>query len=180
MYAAVSQTPYEVRELAVEMSCAVECCSFLRAVHAQLLLDVISADPTCLSPVSLHTCSFWPILAVRFGFQAPKSHHTTPCVIPHDILPSRHPSLTTSFPHDIPRQVVGGSCRTVAAGGGFAVGGGHGYLSPSHGLGVDNVLQYTLVLANGTATTASPCSNPGEVGCVCMSRGHNLCMHHPP
>ena len=56
--------------------------------------------------------------------------------------------------------VVGGSARTVCACGGYIQGGGHSYSSPTYGLAVDNVLQFTAVLANGTIVTASACSNP--------------------
>lgn len=57
-------------------------------------------------------------------------------------------------------QVVGGSARTVSANGGYTLGGGHSFMSPAYGLAVDNVLQYVVVLANGTLVTASPCSHP--------------------
>ncbi|KAM6493981.1 FAD-binding domain containing protein [Amanita muscaria] len=53
------------------------------------------------------------------------------------------------------RAVVGGSCPSVGAGGGWVQGGGHGYLSPSFGLGVDNAIQFTVVLANGQYVTAN-------------------------
>ena len=43
--------------------------------------------------------------------------------------------------------VVGGSCSTVGVAGGWMQGGGYGILSPLYGLGVDNVLQLTLVTA---------------------------------
>lgn len=57
-------------------------------------------------------------------------------------------------------DIVGGSARTVSAAGGHLLGGGHSYESPSYGLAADNVLEFTAVLANGTAVTASACSNP--------------------
>ena len=57
-------------------------------------------------------------------------------------------------------EVVGGSSRTVSSAGGYTMGGGHGFLSPRYGLVVDNVLQFTAVLANGTAVTANECSDP--------------------
>jgi FAD/FMN-containing dehydrogenase len=43
--------------------------------------------------------------------------------------------------------VVGGSCSTVGVAGGWMQGGGYGILSPLYGLGVDNVLQFSLVTA---------------------------------
>jgi hypothetical protein len=43
--------------------------------------------------------------------------------------------------------VVGGSCSTVGIAGGWMQGGGYGILSPSRGLGSDNVLELSLVTA---------------------------------
>eukprot|EP00048_Salpingoeca_helianthica_P020198 m.5391 g.5391 ORF g.5391 m.5391 type:complete len:588 (-) comp4518_c0_seq1:51-1814(-) len=57
-------------------------------------------------------------------------------------------------------NVVGGSARTVAAAGGYTLGGGHSYMSPAYGLAVDNVLRFEAVLADGTEVTASACTNP--------------------
>ena len=39
------------------------------------------------------------------------------------------------------------------------MGGGHGVLSPNYGLGVDNVIEMTALLPNGTVATASRCQN---------------------
>ncbi|KAL9080968.1 MAG: hypothetical protein Q9157_000378 [Trypethelium eluteriae] len=55
--------------------------------------------------------------------------------------------------------VVGGSDRTVGAAGGWLNGGGHGALSNTLGLGVDNALQIKAVLPNGTYVTANRCQN---------------------
>lgn len=55
--------------------------------------------------------------------------------------------------------IVGGSSRTVGATGGWIAGGGHGALSNTLGLGVDNVLQIKAVLPNGTYVTANRCQN---------------------
>ena len=52
---------------------------------------------------------------------------------------------------------IGGGCTTV--GSGFILGGGWSFLSRSYGLGSDNVLSFRLVLANGTAITASKDEN---------------------
>ncbi len=60
---------------------------------------------------------------------------------------------------DPSRTLVGGSARTVSAAGGHALGGGHSFLSPHHGLAVDNMLAATAVLSNGTALRASACEN---------------------
>ena len=56
-------------------------------------------------------------------------------------------------------NVVGGSAVTVSACGGYTLGGGHSFMSPAHGLAVDNVLQFSAVLANGSNVIASACYN---------------------
>ena len=55
--------------------------------------------------------------------------------------------------------VVGGSAGSVCAGGGYILGGGHSFTSPEFGLAVDNVLEMSVVLANGTLVTASACAH---------------------
>lgn len=55
--------------------------------------------------------------------------------------------------------VVGGSCSTVGIAGGWMQGGGYGILSPSKGLGVDNVLEFSIVTANGAHVTANKYQN---------------------
>ena len=55
---------------------------------------------------------------------------------------------------------VGGMSLTVGATGGFVQGGGHGALSPSFGLAVDNVLQLEVVTADGTLRVADACQEP--------------------
>ncbi|KAJ5192823.1 FAD-linked oxidoreductase [Penicillium cf. viridicatum] len=55
--------------------------------------------------------------------------------------------------------VVGGSCSTVGIAGGWMQGGGYGILSPSKGLGVDNVLEFSMVTANGAHVTANKYQN---------------------
>jgi hypothetical protein len=54
---------------------------------------------------------------------------------------------------------IGGFTTTVGATGGYILGGGTGPLGPFLGLGVDNVLQYDVVLADGTQTFANECHN---------------------
>ncbi|EPQ52429.1 FAD-binding domain-containing protein [Gloeophyllum trabeum ATCC 11539] len=49
---------------------------------------------------------------------------------------------------------------TVGAAAGWVLGGGHSVLSPFYGLGVDNVLQFTAVLPNGTLATLNKYKNP--------------------
>ncbi|KAI9707028.1 MAG: hypothetical protein M1820_004616 [Bogoriella megaspora] len=55
--------------------------------------------------------------------------------------------------------IVGGTDKTVGAGGGWLNGGGHSVLSNTLGLGVDNALQIKAVLPNGTYVTANRCQN---------------------
>ena len=44
--------------------------------------------------------------------------------------------------------------------GGLLLGGGYGWLSGEHGLVIDNLVQATVVIANGSVVTASPTSHP--------------------
>ncbi|KAL1918548.1 uncharacterized protein VTP21DRAFT_3208 [Calcarisporiella thermophila] len=55
--------------------------------------------------------------------------------------------------------VVGGSSQTVGAAGAYVQGGGHSAISPLHGLGSDNVLEYKVVTADGKLRTANSCQN---------------------
>ncbi|KZP23477.1 FAD-binding domain-containing protein [Athelia psychrophila] len=64
------------------------------------------------------------------------------------------------FADDAGALIVGGDCDTVGAGGGWLLGGGHSVLSPSYGLGVDNLLQAEIVTPDGKLQTVSECSNP--------------------
>lgn len=57
-------------------------------------------------------------------------------------------------------RVVGGSCSSVAVAGGFSQGGGHGPLSSAYGLAADEVLEWEVVLANGSHMTVSPSTEP--------------------
>jgi len=49
---------------------------------------------------------------------------------------------------------------TVGASGGWLLGGGHSVLSPFYGLGVDNALEFTVVLPNASYVTANKYQNP--------------------
>ncbi|KAM6497608.1 FAD binding domain containing protein [Amanita muscaria] len=53
------------------------------------------------------------------------------------------------------RAIVGATSLSVGAAGGWIQGGGHSALSPIYGLGVDNALQFTVVLASGQYITAN-------------------------
>ncbi|KAJ7110781.1 hypothetical protein C8R43DRAFT_1113617, partial [Mycena crocata] len=59
------------------------------------------------------------------------------------------------------RSVAGGFSPggTVGAAGGWPLGGGHSVLSPFYGLGVDNVLQYSVVLPNASFIVANEYQN---------------------
>ncbi|KAI0265565.1 hypothetical protein BC834DRAFT_165693 [Gloeopeniophorella convolvens] len=56
--------------------------------------------------------------------------------------------------------VVGADGGQVGAAGGWFQGGGHSVLSPTYGLGVDNLLQATIVTADGVERTVSECQDP--------------------
>lgn len=56
-------------------------------------------------------------------------------------------------------RVVGGDDPSVGVIGGYLQGGGHSPSSHDFGLGTDQVLEMTVVLANGDLVTASPCRN---------------------
>ncbi|KAF8599094.1 FAD-binding domain-containing protein [Ceratobasidium sp. AG-I] len=55
--------------------------------------------------------------------------------------------------------VVGGAARSVGAAGGWVQGGGHSPLGVLYGMGVDNVLEFTVVEANGEIVAANACQN---------------------
>ncbi|THU91900.1 FAD-binding domain-containing protein [Dendrothele bispora CBS 962.96] len=55
------------------------------------------------------------------------------------------------------RMIVGGLSPggSVGAAGGWVSGGGHSSFAPRHGLGVDNVIQFTMMVASGEHLTAN-------------------------
>ncbi|TFK67277.1 FAD-binding domain-containing protein [Pluteus cervinus] len=55
--------------------------------------------------------------------------------------------------------VVGAAFQTVGASGGWMLGGGHGFLTGKHGLGVDSILQFKVVTPDGILRTANKCQN---------------------
>ncbi len=61
--------------------------------------------------------------------------------------------------HRLGYRVVGGTCPTVGLAGGYSLGGGHSPLTPLHGLGADNVLEWEVVTADGKQTRATPTTN---------------------
>jgi len=56
--------------------------------------------------------------------------------------------------------VVGGAARTVGAAGGWLTGGGHSPFANAYGLGVDNLLEATLVNAKGEHLTVNQYTDP--------------------
>ncbi|KAI4207810.1 MAG: hypothetical protein LQ348_000447 [Seirophora lacunosa] len=56
--------------------------------------------------------------------------------------------------------LVGGSSPTVTVSGGWTLLGGHSVLSPLYGMGVDRVLEFTVVTPDGDLRTANAHSNP--------------------
>ncbi|KAI0797146.1 hypothetical protein C8Q75DRAFT_802800 [Abortiporus biennis] len=63
------------------------------------------------------------------------------------------------FAHQHNVTLVGGSDKGVGAVGGWLMGGGHGLLSNTMGLGVDRVLEFTVVTPDGVLRTANACEN---------------------
>lgn len=59
--------------------------------------------------------------------------------------------------------VVGGSCSTVGIAGGWMQGGGYGILTPSRGLGVDNVLEIGVVTAQVSYHIDPETTAPGPI-----------------
>lgn len=55
--------------------------------------------------------------------------------------------------------IIGGDVNQVGAAGGWLLGGGHSVLSPTYGLGVDNLLEAQVVTADGQLRVVSECSN---------------------
>ncbi|KAJ4417400.1 hypothetical protein N0V82_006167 [Gnomoniopsis sp. IMI 355080] len=55
--------------------------------------------------------------------------------------------------------LVTGDCPTVGVAGGYASGGGHGYLNSAYGMGADQILEVEVVTADGQYLTASPTNN---------------------
>lgn len=75
-----------------------------------------------------------------------------------------------------PWAAVSGYSRSVGVAGGWLQGGGHSYMSPAHGLGVDRVLRAQCVLADGTVAEASPCSHPELFWALRGGGGGTFCV----
>lgn len=78
--------------------------------------------------------------------------------------------------HDSGLRVVGGSCPTVGANGGWRQGGGHGPLSSTYGLGADNSLEFEVVTADGKHLTASPTENSDLYWALCGGGAGNYAV----
>lgn len=59
-----------------------------------------------------------------------------------------------------PLLVVTGECPTVGVAGGLVTGGGHGPLTPLHGLAADNVVQFEAITADGEYVKVNADENP--------------------
>lgn len=64
-----------------------------------------------------------------------------------------------AFAHRHNVTYLGGSGPTVGASGAWLMAGGHGILSRAYGLGVDRVLQFRVVTADGVVRVANACQN---------------------
>jgi FAD/FMN-containing dehydrogenase len=61
--------------------------------------------------------------------------------------------------HRLGYRIVTGTCTSIGIAGGYSMGGGFSALSSLYGLAADNVLEWEVVTADGTHTTASPSVN---------------------
>ncbi|ORY36743.1 FAD-binding domain-containing protein [Rhizoclosmatium globosum] len=68
-----------------------------------------------------------------------------------------------TFADSVGVTIPGGHCPTVGLAGGWFSGGGYGFMTPLYGLGVDNVLQVTLVTADGVTRVLNSCSPDREL-----------------
>jgi hypothetical protein len=68
-------------------------------------------------------------------------------------------------------MIVGGNCPTVGLAGGFTQGGGIGPLSSRLGLAADQVLEWSVVLMNGSIMDATPTINPDLYWALCGGGG---------
>ncbi|KAK4076744.1 uncharacterized protein Triagg1_4347 [Trichoderma aggressivum f. europaeum] len=57
-------------------------------------------------------------------------------------------------------SVTTGACPTVGIAGGFGLGGGHGPLAPTHGLMVDQAVEFGVVTTDGVFRTINQCNEP--------------------
>lgn len=65
----------------------------------------------------------------------------------------------TNFATEHNSTLLVGSSPTVSVSGGWVLGAGHSVLSPVYGLGIDRVVQFTIVTPDGTVRKANACQN---------------------
>ncbi|RYP62196.1 hypothetical protein DL771_009828 [Monosporascus sp. 5C6A] len=68
--------------------------------------------------------------------------------------------LAKAHAQDPPVQVMTGECPTVGVAGGLVQGGGHGPLTPLHGMVADTALSFEVVTASGELLTTNSDENP--------------------
>jgi FAD/FMN-containing dehydrogenase len=84
-------------------------------------------------------------------------------------------TLTKTIAQDLAiagKRTVTGVCECVGIGGAM-LGGGHGFLQGQYGLMADQIIDATLVLANGTITHVADESNP-DLFWALQGAGHNF------
>ncbi|OCL14667.1 isoamyl alcohol oxidase [Glonium stellatum] len=64
-----------------------------------------------------------------------------------------------TFAHQHNVTFIGGYAATIGASGGWVMGGGHSVLSPVYGLGIDRVLEFTIVTPDGVLRTVNACQD---------------------
>ncbi|CAE7193955.1 unnamed protein product [Rhizoctonia solani] len=64
------------------------------------------------------------------------------------------------YADSVDRLIVGGGATSVGSAGGFPLGGGYSLLSPSLGLGLNNIAELELVTADGQLRKVNECSDP--------------------
>ncbi len=69
--------------------------------------------------------------------------------------------------------MLGGSSRTVSPGG-YILGGGHSPITRTHGLGVDQVVAFTIVTENGTAIHVDPEGSPPPPSLDLLIEAHEI------
>lgn len=57
-------------------------------------------------------------------------------------------------------MVTIGGCSTVGIAGGYGQGGGHGPLAPTHGLMVDQAIEFDVITTDGVLRTINQCNDP--------------------
>ncbi|KAI9350547.1 hypothetical protein DFJ73DRAFT_953762 [Zopfochytrium polystomum] len=77
----------------------------------------------------------------------------------------------TAFANANNKSIVQGDCPTVGIAGGWWAGGGKGPFGPIYGLGAENVLEVTIVTADGLARTLNDASTGSEADLFWAVRG---------